>query len=48
MVQRMHDVGLLVAGAEGYRTQWAAGIPMGAPAPAPNKHTAAFTTILEG
>lgn len=28
VVQRMHDFGLLLSGAEGYRTQWAAGATM--------------------
>ncbi len=28
VVQRMHDLGLLLSGAEGYRTQWAAGVAM--------------------
>lgn len=28
VVQRMHDVGLLLSGAEGYRTQWIAGTAM--------------------
>lgn len=49
VVQRMHDVGLLLSGAEGYRTQWAAGVvpPHAQPAPE-HKYAAAYATILEG
>lgn len=28
VVRKVHDVGLLLSGAEGYRTQWAAGVAM--------------------
>lgn len=48
VVQRMHDVGLLLSSAEGYRTQWSAGIPAANHSPEQHKHASAYATILEG
>lgn len=40
VVRKVHDVGLLLSGAEGYRTQWAAGSVVTAPPAHPNRQEA--------
>ena len=49
VVRGMHDTGMLLTGAEGYRTQWASGHrPMPAAPQPPGKHAGAAAAIYRG